>query len=71
MNAVATKQAFETVLVKNLVTHMRSLGAEDPKVAAALAKLKQRLAAEHTKQDANVRKQLQPVTHTIRIEPVE
>ncbi len=71
MNAVATKQAFETVLVKNLVTHMRNLGAEDPKVAAAFAKLKQRLAAEHTKQDANVRKQLQPVTHTIRIEPIE
>ncbi len=68
MNAVATKQAFETVLVKNLVTHMRHLGAEDPKVAAALAKLKQRLAAEHAKQDANVRKLLQPVTHTIRVE---
>ena len=68
MNAVATKQALETVLVKNLVTHMRHLGAEDPKVAAALAKLKQRLAAEHAKQDANVRKLLQPVTHTIRVE---
>jgi len=67
MNAVATKQAFETVLVKNLVTHMRNLGAEDPKVAAALARLKQRLAAEHAKQDANVRKLLQPVTHTIQV----
>jgi uncharacterized protein YpuA (DUF1002 family) len=50
---------------------MRNLGAEDPKVAAAFAKLKQRLAAEHAKQDANARKSLQPVTHTIRIEPIE
>jgi lysophospholipase L1-like esterase len=70
MNAVATKQAFETVLVKSLVTHMRGLAEEDPKVDAALAKLKQRLAAEHAKQDANVRKQLQPVTHLIRVEPL-
>ncbi len=71
LNAIAQKQAYETLLVKNLVTHMRNLGAEDPKVAAAFDKLKQRLAAEHAKQDASVRKQLQPVTHTIHIEPVQ
>ena len=71
INALTQKQAFETVLVKNLVTHMRNLGAEDPKVAAALAQLKQRLAAEHAKQDASARKLLQPVTHTIRVEALQ
>lgn len=70
-NAVGQKQAFETTLVKNLVTHMRVIAAEaaeEPKVAAALAKLKKKLADEHAKQDANVRRTLQPVTHTIMVQ---
>jgi hypothetical protein len=45
--------------------------AEEPKVAAALAKLKKKLADEHAKQDANVRKTLQPVTHTIMVQEVQ
>lgn len=71
INAVAQKQAFETTLIKNLVTHMRVIAAEaaeEPKVAAALAKLKKKLGDEHSKQDANVRKQIKPVTHTLKIE---
>jgi len=74
INAVGQKQAFETTLVKNLVTHMRVIAAEaaeEPKVAAALAKLKKKLADEHAKQDANVRKTLQPVTHTIMVQEVQ
>jgi hypothetical protein len=73
-NAVGQKQAFETTLVKNLVTHMRVIAAEaaeEPKVAVALAKLKKKLADEHAKQDANVRKTLQPVTHTIMVQEVK
>lgn len=71
ISAIATKQAFETVLIKNLVTHMRVVAAEaaeEPKVAAALAKLKKKLGDEHAKQDANVRKLIKPVTHTIKVE---
>ncbi len=71
INAVALKQAFETTLIKSLVTHMRVIAAEaaeEPKVAAALAKLKKKLGDEHAKQDANVRKQIKPVTHTIQVE---
>lgn len=71
INAIAQKQAFETTLIKNLVTHMRVIAAEaaeEPKVAAALAKLKKKLGDEHAKQDANVRKQIKPVTHTIKVE---
>lgn len=71
--AITQKEVFETVLVKNLVTHMRVIAAEaaeDPKVAEALTKLKKKLADEHAKQDANVRKFIKPVTHTIKVEEV-
>ena len=37
-------------------------------MAAVLAKLKKKLADEHAKQDANVRKTLQPVTYTIMVQ---
>ncbi|MDB6003268.1 MAG: hypothetical protein JWR15_255 [Prosthecobacter sp.] len=72
-NAIIQKEAFETILIKNLVTHMRVIAAEaaeEPKVAAALVKLKKKLADEHAKQDANVRKAIKPVTHTIMVEEI-
>ena len=73
-NAITQKEAYETVLIKNLVTHMRVIAteaAEEPKVAAALVKLKKNLAVEHAKQDANVRKFIKPITHTIKVEEVK
>lgn len=71
--AIVQKEAFETILIKNLVTHMRVIAAEaaeDPKVATALVKLKKKLADEHAKQDANVLKFIKPVTHTIKVEEI-
>lgn len=70
-NAIIQKESFETTLIKNLVTHMRVIAAEaaeEPKVAAALTKLKKKLADEHAKMDANVRKAIKPVTHTLKVE---
>ncbi len=72
--AITQKESFETTLIKNLVTHMRVIAteaAEEPKVAAALVKLKKKLADEHAKQDANVRKSIKPVTHTIKVEEIQ
>jgi len=69
-NAIGLKQAYETTLIKSFVTHMRVVAAEaaeEPKVAAALAKLKKKFADEHAKMDANLRKQIQPVTHTLKV----
>jgi lysophospholipase L1-like esterase len=69
--AIALKESFETLLIKDLVTHMRVIAAEaaeEPKVASALVKLKKKLADEHAKQDANVRRFIKPVTHTIKVE---
>ncbi|WP_395741654.1 SGNH/GDSL hydrolase family protein [Prosthecobacter sp.] len=71
--AITVKEAFETTMIKNLVTHMRVIAAEaaeEPKVAAALVKLKKKLADEHAKMDANVRKAVKPVTHTITVQEV-
>ena len=73
-NAITQKESYETILIKNLVTHMRVIAdeaKEDPKVAEALKKLKKRLADEHAKQDANVRKAIKPVTHTIKVEEIK
>ena len=72
-NAITQKESYETILIKNLVTHMRVIAdeaKEDPKVAEALKKLKKKLADEHAKQDANVRKAVKPVTHTIKVEEI-
>ncbi len=72
-NAIAQKESYETILIKNLVTHMRVIAdeaKEDPKVAEALKKLKKKLADEHAKQDASVRKAIKPVTHTIKVEEI-
>jgi lysophospholipase L1-like esterase len=72
-NAIALKESFETTLIKSLVTHMRVIAAEaaeEPKVAAALVKLKKKLGDEHARMDANVRKQVVPVTHTIQVEEI-
>ncbi len=71
MEAVATKQAYETVAIKNLVTHFR-LFAEDAKTdaefAAALATIRQKVADKHAKLDADVRTRLKPVKHRVKIE---
>ena len=71
--AITQKESYETILIKNLVTHMRVIAAEaaeDPKVAVALTKLKKKLADEHARQDASVRKVIRPITHTIKVEEV-
>ena len=71
MEAVAAKQAYETVSIKNLVTHFR-LFAEDAKTdaefAAALATIRKKVADKHAKLDAAVRTHLKPVKHRVKIE---
>jgi len=72
-NAIALKQTYETTLIKSFVTHMRVVAAEaveEPKVAAALAKLKKKFADEHARQDANARRLIKPVIHTIKVEEI-
>ncbi len=71
IGAIGVKQSFETTMIKNLVTHLRGFAdaaKEDPEFGAALGTLKKKLAEQHAKHDASVRKRLKPVTHTIQIE---
>jgi lysophospholipase L1-like esterase len=71
MNAVGVKQAYETVAIKNLVTHFRNF-AEDAKTdaefASALDVIRKKVAAKNAEHDASSRKRLKPVKHTIKVE---
>jgi lysophospholipase L1-like esterase len=71
MGAVGTKQAFETGLIKDFVTKFRTYNNDikaDPELGEAFAKLKERLGARHAKLEADSRKALVPVKHTITVE---
>lgn len=73
MYAVAVKQAFETLAIKNLVTNFRGFAADakaDPEFGAALDTLKKKVGEKQTQHAASVRKRLKPLTHTIKVEEV-
>lgn len=71
MNAVRKKQEFETPMIKGMITNFRNFAGEaqaDTEFAAALDVLKKKMLAKQEKLDAEARKLLVPVKHTIRIE---
>jgi lysophospholipase L1-like esterase len=71
--AVASKQNFETVMIKSIITGFRSYPAEvnaDPAVQTALATLAERLHSRHTALDAAAKKTIVPVRHTLIIGPL-
>lgn len=71
MGAVGNKQAFETPLIKDFVTKIRSFAndmKEDPQLASAFATIKERLGARQAALDTASRKALVPVKYTITIE---
>ncbi len=73
-NAVGIKQSHETVMIKNLITHFRSFAGEakqDPEFAAALEVLKKKMASKQQQLDAEARKLLVPVKHTLKVEAVQ
>lgn len=74
MEAVATKQQFETTAIKSLVTNFRMFaeGAkEDAELAAAFETIRRTVAAKHAEYHASARKRIQPVKHTVKVEPAE
>lgn len=71
MNAVRVKQEFETPMIKGMITNFRNFAGEgkaDPEFAAALDVLKKKMLAKQEKLDADARKLLVPVKHTIKVE---
>jgi lysophospholipase L1-like esterase len=70
VQAVGTKQNFETMMIKNMVTHFRPFANEardDAELAAAFKKTGERLSARQQELDAEMRKTLTPVKHTISV----
>jgi lysophospholipase L1-like esterase len=73
MDAVAAKQNFETLSIKNLVTNFRAfaeIAKADPEFGAALDTIRKKVGEKHEKLDAAARETLKPVRHTIKIEPL-
>jgi len=68
--AVAQKQNFETIMVKQFITNFRLLpGApEDDEIRQAAATLTRKLADRRETLDTAVRARLVPVAHTLRVE---
>ena len=69
-DAIGTKQNFETLMIKNLITQFRLFSDEskkDPELANAFRDVGKRLTARQTELDTAVRKALVPVKHTITV----
>jgi lysophospholipase L1-like esterase len=69
--AVNAKQAYETPMIKGMITNFRNFANDaktDPEFAAALNMLKQKMIAKQEKLDAEARAKLVPVKHTIKVE---
>ncbi|WP_395737509.1 SGNH/GDSL hydrolase family protein [Prosthecobacter sp.] len=72
-SALSAKQAFETLMIKQLVTNLRNFATEakeDPEIGAALDLLKKKLMEKHARLDASARKCIKPVTHTIAVKEI-
>lgn len=70
--AVAEKQAYETFMIKQVVTDFRQIPgiADDPEAQAAAKLLGDRLMRRWRDLEKKVRDRLTPVKHTITIEPL-
>ena len=72
LGAIAKKQEFETQMIKGMVTQFRSFPAkDDAELAAAMAKVSERLAAHQQQLDLAVRHAIEPVKHVVTVEPLE
>jgi hypothetical protein len=73
MGAVAAKQAFETGMIKGMITGFRMFQAEsqrDPEWKTIFEKLTGKLSSRHKELEADVHKTITPVKHTLTITPI-
>ncbi len=74
LNAVGAKQAYETPMIKGMITNFRAFAGDvkqDAEFAAALDTLKTKMLARQQQLDAEARKLLVPVKHAIKVEAVQ
>ena len=70
LNAVAVKQAFETSMIKGIITQVRMFQAEtqrDPEIKSLFEKLGAKLSARHRELESDVHKTLVPVKHVVSV----
>jgi lysophospholipase L1-like esterase len=74
LDAIGTKQNYETYMIKSVITNFRSLPkelAEDAELQKAIGIFRDRLAARHQTLDKQVQTLLTPVKHSITVTPVQ
>jgi lysophospholipase L1-like esterase len=72
--AVNAKQAYETSMIKGMITNFRNFANDaknDAEFAAALSTLKEKMVAKQKKLDAEAHAKLVPVKHTIKVEAIQ
>ncbi len=70
MGEIGKKQAYETTMIKGIVTHFRTLKREfagDTEIHSAVTAIRGRLAARHEQHRQSVHEAVRPVRHTIEI----
>jgi lysophospholipase L1-like esterase len=70
-SAVATKQGYETPLIKGMITNFRSFADDaksDPEIGGAISTLKTKLLGKQQKLDAAAHARLVPVKHSLKVE---
>ena len=73
LNAVGAKQAYETMMIKGMISQFRAFNTEvqnDPELGGLFEKLRQKLTASQTRLDAAIRTKLVPVKHTLTVTPL-
>ena len=72
--AVNAKQAYETSMIKGMITNFRNFANDaknDAEFAAALSTLKEKMMTKQKKLDAEAHAKLVPVKHTIKVEAIQ
>jgi hypothetical protein len=73
MNAVAAKQAYETNIIKGMISNFRAFSAEtagDPELAALFEGLRKKFASKHSQLEAETRAAFVPVRHALTVRPL-
>jgi lysophospholipase L1-like esterase len=73
MQAVAAKQAYETSIIKGMISNFRTLSAEaqkDPELADLLGSLRKKLGSTHARMEAQTKAAWVPVKHTLTVTPL-
>ncbi len=74
LEAIATKQNFETNMIKGSITHLRNMPPElanDVEMKKAVGMMRDRFASRHKELDATVHAVLKPITYKLIVSPAE